>query len=56
MTDREKLLTALLQQSEREACRSVVGEVSVLDVIAMLDALGAEHRRVAQHEVVVTAA
>ena len=56
MTDREKLLTALLRESERDAWRSVVDEVSVLDVIAMLEALGAEHRRVVHHEVVVAAA
>ena len=41
MTDREKLLTALLQESERR----VGAEISVLDVMAMLDALSAEHRR-----------
>lgn len=52
MTDREKLLTALLQESDRRAG----ADVSVLDVIAILEALGAEHRRVVHHEVVLTAA
>ena len=52
MTDREKLLTALLQESERRAG----GEVSALDVIAVLEALGAEHRRVVRHHLVVAAA
>ena len=52
MTDREKLLTALLEESDRR----VGGEISVLDVVAMLDELGAEHRRVVHHEVVFTAA
>lgn len=48
MTDREKLLTALLADSERR----VGAEVSVLDVIAMLDRLGAEHRRAVHHPLV----
>ena len=51
MTDREKLLATLLQQSEREAHRGVDADVSALDVIAMLEALGAEHRRVAGYVV-----
>ena len=48
MTDREKLLTSLLRESERR----VGAEVSVLDVIAMLDRLGAEHRRAVHHQLV----
>jgi hypothetical protein len=56
MTDREKLLTALLQASEREAHRGVGDDISVLDVIAMLEALGAEHRRVVHHQGVFAAA
>ncbi len=56
MTDREKLLTALLQQSEREAHRGVDADISVLEVIAMLEAMGAEHRLVVHNEVVITAA
>jgi hypothetical protein len=42
MTDREKLLTALLRESDRRAG----AEISVLDVIAMLERVGAEHRPV----------
>lgn len=42
MTDHEKLLVALWREEDRD----VSGEVSVLDVIAMLSALGREHRRV----------
>jgi len=52
MTDRELLLTALLQENERRAGT----EISVLDVIAMLDRFGSEHRLVAQHNSVATAA
>jgi len=52
MTDREKLLTALLRETEHR----VGAEVSVLDVIAMLEKLGAEHRRVVHHEMRRTAA
>jgi hypothetical protein len=52
MTDREKLLTALLEESDRR----VGAEVSVLDVIDMLEKLGAERRRVVHQEVVHTAA
>ena len=52
MTDREKLLTALLEAQDRRAGETV----SLLDVIAMLEQLGAEHRRVVHHKVVVTAA
>ena len=58
MTAREKLLTALLEESERRARTeiSLVDEISVVDVIAMLEALGAERRGVVHHEVGVTAA
>ena len=52
MTDREKLLTALRQEEDRRAGN----EISVLDVIAMLDKFGAEHQRVVRHKVVATAA
>ena len=52
MTDREELLAALLLGSDRRAG----AEISVLDVIAMLEALGAEHRRVVHHKQVRTAA
>ena len=52
MTDREKLLTALLEESERPAG----AEVSVLDVIAMLEQLGAEHQRLVHHKAVLIAA
>jgi hypothetical protein len=52
MTDREKLLAALLEESERRDD----AEISVLDIIAMLERLGAEHRRVVHHEAVRTAA
>lgn len=38
MTDREKLLTELLRHSERTTHPSVRGAVSVVDVVAMLDA------------------
>ena len=48
MTEREKLLTALLRESDRR----VGAEVSVLDVIAMLDRLGAEHQRAVHHQLV----
>jgi hypothetical protein len=51
MTDREKLLTALLQESDRR----LGSEVSLLEVIAMLEALGAEHRRVVARAVVTAA-
>jgi hypothetical protein len=52
MTDREKLLTALLEESERR----VGAEISVMDVIAILEGAGAEHQRVVHHKVVATAA
>lgn len=52
MTDREKLLTALL----RECDHRDEMQVSVLDVIAIFEALGAEHRRLVHHEVVVRTA
>lgn len=52
MTDREKLLTALLQESEHRAG----AEISVLDVIALLDKLGAEHQLAEHHKLVRTAA
>lgn len=52
MTDREKLLTALLAESDRR----VGAEVSVLDVITLLDELGAEHRRLVHHTLVIHAA
>jgi hypothetical protein len=48
MTDREQLLVALLEESERRAG----AEVSVLDVIAMLERLGAEHQLTAHHPLV----
>ena len=41
MTDHERLLTALLEESDRR----LGARVSVLEVVAMLEALGAEHRR-----------
>ena len=57
MTDREKLLAALLRESERRVGAEVGSEeVSVLDVIAMLDKLGAEHQLVVHHKSVATAA
>jgi len=52
MTDREKLLTALLEEDERLADT----EISVLDIIAMLERLGAEHQLVVHHKAVLTAA
>jgi hypothetical protein len=52
MTDREKLLTALLRENDHRDGT----QVSVLDVIAMLEALGAEHRRLVHHEVVIRTA
>jgi hypothetical protein len=48
MTDREKLLAALLRESDRR----VGAQVSVLDVIAMLDKLGAEHQLAVHHKLV----
>ena len=51
MTDREKLLTALLEESERRAGH----DISVVQVMEMLERLGAEHRRVAHHRVVLVA-
>lgn len=58
MTDREKLLTALLQESDRRAGAeiSLVSEISVVDVIRMLETLGAEHQQVVHHKFVRTAA
>jgi hypothetical protein len=58
MTDREKLLTALLQESDRRAGNeiSLVDTISIVDVIAMLERLGAEHQRVVHHKAVLTAA
>jgi hypothetical protein len=52
MTDREKLLTALLQESERR----VGAEVSVLDVIAMLERLGVEHQLAVHDKLMLTSA
>jgi hypothetical protein len=52
MTDREKLLISLLQESDRRAGV----KISVLDVIAMLDRVGAEHRSAAHHMLVQPAA
>jgi len=52
MTDREKLLTALLQESDRRTRAAV----SVLDVIAMLTKAGIEYRHAKQHKPVRTAA
>ena len=40
MTDREQLLKALLQETDRRAG----AEVSLVDVVDMLDELGAEYR------------
>ena len=51
MTDREKLLTAL-----RASDPHVHSDISVIDVLAMLDKLGAEHQRVVHHKLVLTAA
>ena len=58
MTDREKLLTALLQESERRvgAEISLVDTISIVDVIAVLERLGAEHQRVVHHKKVLTPA
>ena len=57
MTDREKLLTALLEESDRRAGAeiSLVNEISVVDVIAMLEKAGAEHQRVVHHKALVPA-
>ena len=53
MKDREKLLIALLSKDDSQAHRH---RFSVLEVAAMLDELGAEHRRIEQRRrVVVTA-
>lgn len=52
MTDREKLLTALLQETDRRAGN----EISVLDVIAILQKAGIEYRRTKHHPAVRTAA
>jgi len=52
MTDREKLLIALLKETDRRSG----AEVSVLDVIAVLERLGAEYRDFAGHKLGVTAA
>ena len=52
MTDREKLLTALVRESDRR----VGAEISVLDVIAMLEKLGAEYQLAVHHKAVLTAA
>ena len=46
MTDRERLLMALLGENDRR----IGGEVSVLDVMTMLYALGEEHRRIAHRQ------
>ena len=40
MSDREKLLTALLRESERRSA----AQVSVVDVMSMLERLGSEYR------------
>lgn len=58
MTDREKLLAALLEESDRRADAeiSLVDQISVVDVIAILDKAGAEHQRVVHHKAVLTAA
>ena len=52
MTDREKLLIALLRESDRRAG----ADISVVDVIEMLERLGAEHQQVVHHKLVATAA
>jgi hypothetical protein len=56
VTDREKLLTALLQEIDRRADAeiSLVDEISVVDVIAILDKAGAEHQRAVHHRAVLT--
>jgi hypothetical protein len=46
------LLTALIRESDRRAG----AETSVLDVIAMLEQLGAEHQLAVRHKAVLTAA
>jgi len=56
MTDRDKLLTALLQESERRSERGFGGKVSPLDVVAMLERLGSEHQRDVHHKAVLMAA
>ena len=48
MTDREKLLIALLRESDRRAG----ADISVVDVIEMLERLGAEHQQVVHHKLV----
>ena len=48
MTDREKLLIDLVRESERRAG----AKISVLDVIAMLDTLGAEHQLAVRRKLV----
>ena len=52
MTDREKLLTSLLLESDRRAGAAI----SVLDVIALLQKAGAEHQLAVHHKLVVHAA
>jgi hypothetical protein len=48
MTDHEKLLIALWSEDDSRSG----GEVSVFDVMTMLYALGAEHRRIARRQLV----
>jgi hypothetical protein len=50
MSDREKLLMALLCESERRSG----AKVSVTDVIRMLERLGAEHRHARKRDALLT--
>jgi hypothetical protein len=52
MSDREKLLLALVRESERRSG----AKVSVLDVMTMLEILGAEHRQARKREALLTSA
>jgi hypothetical protein len=52
MSDREKLLMALLEASERR----VGAQMTVLDVVSMLDWLGADRRLAEQRKTVLTSA
>jgi len=47
---------ALLQESDRRTEISLVATISIVDVIAMLEQVGAEHQRVVHHKAVLTAA
>ena len=50
MTDREKLLVSVLNETDRRTR----AEVSIMDVIAMLEQSGEEHRRLVHGETVLT--